>query len=200
MNRARILLAAMLLAACSDDPSGPAGVPDASLTFVRQDPTAPPLVAARDSFWAKVGDGRDVRLFYQGSTPTDSGDEFLRFEVSGEALYRRPDGSAFQPGDSILITVTVVDPLRLHFEFGPSGLRFDPEHPARLRVRYGNCDKDFDDDGDLDERDDEIESQLGLWHRSSASALWVKVGTVQFEESDEIDANIGTFSQYAVAW
>ena len=200
MNRVRILLAALLLAACSDDTSGPGGVPDATLNFVRQDPTAPPLVAARDSFWAKVGDGREVRLFYQGSTPADSGEEFLRFEVPGDALYRRPNGSAFQAGDSILITVTVVDPERLVFEFGPSGLQFHPDHPARLRIRYGNCDHDFDDDGDLDEADDDIESQLALWHRSSPSALWVQVGTVKFEEADEIDANIATFSQYAVAW
>lgn len=199
MNRGRYLLAALLLAACSDT-SGPDGVSDASLSFVRQSPTAPPLLATRDSFWAKKGDGREVRLFYQGATAADTGEEFLRFEVPGDALYRRPDGSAFQTGDSILITVTVVDPEQLVFEFSPSGLQFNPEHPARMRISYENCDHDFDDDGDLDEHDDEIESLLSLWHRSSPGALWVKVGTVKFEEADEIDANIARFSQYAVAW
>ena len=199
MNRGRYLLTALLLAACSDT-SDPGGVPNASLSFVRQDPNAPPLLSARDSFWAKRGDGREVRLFYQGATPADSGEEFLRFEVSGEGLYRRPDGSAFQPGDSILITVAVIDPQRLHFEFTPSGLQFHPDHPARLRVRYENCDRDFDDDGDIDGSDEQIETLLDLWYRSSADASWFKVGAVKFEELDEIDANIRTFSQYAVAW
>ena len=187
------IVAVVTLVACTDN-SGPGGVADARLNFVRQSGTAPPLLAARDSFWAKVDDGRELRLFYQG------GDEFLRFEVSGDGLYRKPDGSAFQAGDSILITVTVVDPSRFLFEFAPANLQFNPEHPARLRVRYAHGEKDYDDDGDVDAADNEIEMELDLWRRSAAGALWFKVGAVKFEELDEIDANIRTFSQYAVAW
>ena len=193
MKRALCYVAAVALFACTDN-AGPGGVEESRLNFVRQDTLAPPLVTTRDSFWAKVSDGRELRMFYQG------GEEFLRFEVSGDGLYRKPDGSVFQAGDSILITITVVDPTRFQFEFAPANLQFSPEHPARLRVRYVHGEKDYDGDGDEDEFDDDIETELDLWYRRVAGALWFKVGAVKFEELDEIDANIRTFSQYAVAW
>ena len=199
MKRLLCVVAAVAFGACTDN-SGPGGVDDTRLSIVRQDSLAPPLIAARDSFWAKVGDGRELRMFYQGAQPGDTGDEFLRFEISDDGLYRKPDGSAFQAGDSILITVTVVDPLRFLLEFTPANLQFNPEHPARLRIRYAHADKDFDDDGDVDAADNDIEIELDLWRRNAAGALWFKVGAVKFEELDEIDANIRTFSQYAVAW
>lgn len=197
-----LYVAAMLLAAsaaCSDG-TAPDVVPDNSLNFVRQDPSAPPLVAVTDSFWAKVGDGRELKLYYQGATAADSGEEFLRFEVPGDGLSRWPDGSLFQPGDSVLITVTVVDPLEFVFRFEPSGLEFSTQHPARMKVRYVNSDHDFDGDGDEDAVDDDIEQHLDLWHQPEPGGSWRRVGAVRFSELDELDANIGSFSQYAVAW
>src|SRR4029077_3624525 len=68
----------LVLLGCADN-SGPGGVPNADLHIVQQDSTTPPLVATQASFCAKVGEGREVRLYYQ-VTPSDS-DEFLRFEV-----------------------------------------------------------------------------------------------------------------------
>ena len=199
MRRLLWMLAAMALVACHDN-TGPGGTPNPQLHFVRQDTTAPPLVAIRDSFWAKVSDGREMALFYQGATATDSGEEFLRFEVPGDGLLRRPDGSAFQVGDSILITVTVVDPAKFLFQFEPAGLQFNPAHPARLKVRYLNGEKDFNGDGVEDSTDTGIESELDLWYRAAPGALWYKLGAVKFEDLDEIEANITSFSQYAVAW
>ena len=192
-KRRVLMLFAAALAACTET-TGPGGVDHADLNIIRQDTLAPPLVATRDSFWATVGDDREVRLFYQG------GEEFLRFEVPSDGLYRKPDGSAFQPGDSILITVTVTDPSRFLFTFEPTGLQFDPDHTARLRVRYRNCERDFNGDGVEDEADDDIEGDLDLWHRASPNDLWFRTGGVKFEELDEIDVNIFGFSQYAVAW
>jgi hypothetical protein len=194
------LLVALALAASCNDAVAPAGRTDLQLHIVVQDSLAPPLLATRDSFWAKPGVDRSVRLFYQGATPADTGEEFLRFEVSGEALFRKPNGTAFGPNDSILITVTIGDPSRLLFTFEPSGLQFNQAHPARLKVHYFHSDKDFDDDGGEDEEDDRIEGLLDLWHRSAPGALWSPAGAVQFEEEDEIEANIFSFSQHAVAW
>jgi len=193
------LLAAGMLAGCAEN-AGPGGRPDIQLNIVRQDTLAPPLLALRDSFYAKVNEGREMRLFYQGAAPGDSGAEFLRFEVPGDGLYRKPDGSAFQPGDSILVTVTVVDAARFLFDFAPAGLRFDPAHPAHMRVSYSNGDQDFNGDGVEDSTDSEIEHEIDLWYRATPGALWYSTGAVKFELSDEIDANILTFSQYAVAW
>jgi hypothetical protein len=201
MRRATVIAVALalLLLGCGDN-TGPAGVPDAQLTIVRQDTLAPPLLATQASFWAKVGDGREVRLFYQGALPSDSAQEFLRFEVPGDGLLQKPDGSAFQVGDSILITVTVVDTARFLFQFEPSGLRFNPEHPARLKVKYFNGEHDFNGDGVEDADDAAIETVLDLWRRTGPGALWFKIGAVKFEELDELDANILSFSDYSIAW
>ncbi|MGH7700662.1 MAG: hypothetical protein ACREMJ_09125 [Gemmatimonadales bacterium] len=195
-----VVAAALTLAACSDG-SGPTGRPETDLSFVRQDTLAPPLLVLRDSFYAKVGDGRELRLNYESlSDPGQPGEEFLRFEVPGDGLQRKPDGSPFRAGDSVLITVTVVDSVRFLFLFEPAGLRFNPEHPARLKVRYLNANKDFDDDGGPDPDDDDIEMLLDLWRQPVAGGLWFKLGAVKFEELDEIDANIYGFSRFAVAW
>ena len=187
------------LLACSDS-NGPGGVQNAQLHVIRQDTLAPPLVANQASFWAKVDDGREVRLDYQGATPADTGREFLRFEVPGDGLLRKPDGTAFQPGDSIFITVTVIDAARFAFQFEPSGLQFSPDHPARLKIHYRDADHDFDEDGDEDAADTAIEHVLDLWRREGVAAPWFRVESVKFEELDELDANIFSFSEYAVAW
>ena len=192
---------ALLLFGCGDNTGpGGGGRPDAELRIVRQDTLAPPLMATAVSFWAKVEDGREVRLHYQGATPADTGEEFLRFEVPGDGLLRKPDGSAFQVGDSIEITITVLDPDRFLFEFAPAGLQFSPDHPARLKIRYYQGEHDFDEDGDEDAEDAAIEQILDLWRREGPGALWFKMGAVKFEELDELDVNILSFSEYAVAW
>jgi len=192
-------LTTLTLLACGDS-TGPAGVPDSQLHIVVQDPLAPPLYAQQDTFWAHVGQGRELRMYYQGATPTQTGDEFLRFEVPGSGLLRKPDGSLFQPTDSILITITVVDPAKFLFQFEPTGLVFNPDQPARLKALYVHANHDFNGDGVVDARDTAIESVLDLWKRESPTAPWSKIGAVNFEALDELDANIFSFTSYAIAW
>ena len=199
IRRLFVAVAVAALIGCSDN-SGPGGVPSTQLHILQQDTTAPPLVATRDSFWAKVGDGRELHFNYQGANPADTGEEFLRFEVPGDALLRKPDGSAFQAGDSILITVTIDDPSKFVFRFEPAGLQFSPDHPARLKVEYFHADHDFNDDGIINAADSTIEHILDAWRREGPASDWFRVGSVKFEELDEIDANILSFSEYAIAW
>ena len=196
-----VALAVVGFVGCGPDGSGPGGTPEPDLSIIEHDPLAPRLYNPRDSFWAKRGDNREIELYYRDpQNPADYGDELLRFEVPGEGLSRRPDGSAFAPGDSILITVAVVDSSRLLFEFTPAGLQFDPDHPARLRLRYRNANHDFDGDGAPDPDDDAIEMLLDLWRQPAPGGPWFKLGGVKFEDLDEIDANILGFSRFAVAW
>ncbi len=199
LRRLLLVCSAAALLSCSDN-TGPSGVPDAQLHIVQQASTAPPLVAMRDSFWAKVGDGRELHLNYQGATPADTGEEFLRLEVPGDGLLRKPDGSAFQTGDSILITITVIDSAHFHFQFEPAGLRFSSEHPARLKMRYFDANHDFNEDGVENAADSTIEHILDVWQREGSTAAWFRVGSVKFEELDELDANILSFTEYAIAW
>lgn len=199
IRRVLVALTGAVLLACSDS-AGPTTVPDAALHIIRQAATAPALAATQASFWAKVGEGRELRLPYKGRTPTDSGEEFLRFEVPGDGLLRKPDGSAFQAGDSILITITIVDSSRFLFRFEPSGLQFNPAQPARLKVYYYEANPDFNGDGIVNAADTTIEHQLDVWGRESASGPWFQNGSVKFEELEEIDANLLSFTEYAIAW
>lgn len=198
MRRLLLICSAAALLSCSD--STAPGVPNANLHIVRQGPTAPPLVVTRDSFWAKVGDGRELHLNYQGANPADTGEEFLRFEVPGDGLLRKPDGSLFQTGDSILITITVVDTSKFLFQFEPSGLQFSPDHPAHLKVEYVHADHDYNEDGVENAADSTIAQTLEMWRREGPTTDWFRIGSVRFEALEEIDANILSFTEYAIAW
>jgi len=146
-----------------------------------------------------VGDGRELHLYYQDAVG-GIGEEFLRFEVPGDGLLRKPDGNVFQAGDSILISVSVVDPKRFVFDFQPSGLQFNPDHPARLKLEYAHSNHDYDDDGAITAADTAIQGKLDLWRNTPPDTLWYKLGAVNFESYEELDANIFHFTVHAVAW
>lgn len=205
MRRLFLGLLVLALAIACGDSSGPATPPPrptAQLHFVVQDPNAPPLLTDSASFYAKVGENREVRMYYQGLAPGDTGEEFLRFEVPNEGLYRKPDGSLFRPGDSILVIVRVPNPTKFLFEFAPSGLQFNPNKPARLKVEYGHSDHDFDNDGVEGDPDDvEIESDsIDVWHRQPPETLWFRLGALKLESADELYAEIPHFTDHAIAW
>ncbi len=191
-----------LLAACSNSngPNSQLPVPTSQLHFVAQDTGAPPLYSAADSFYAKVGDGRELRLYYKDTIGGGTGEELLRFEVPGDGLLRKPGGGAFQTGDSILISVRVLDPKKFVFDFQPNGLQFSPEHPARLKLEYRHSNHDFDEDGAISAADTAIQSRLDLWRNAPPDTLWYKLGGVNFESLEELDANIFHFTVHAVAW
>lgn len=194
------LLALAVAGACSSA-SGPVSAPPrASVNVVVQDSTYKPLLSAQGSVYAKVGAAGEVRLVYQGSTPIDSGAELLRFEVPSDGLYRKPDGTSFGPGDSVRITITVVDPKKFLFDFQPAGLQFNPNDPARLKIEYRYANHDFNGDGKIDSTDARIATLLNLWRREPPDSLWFTFGAVKFADLQEFDANVFSFSQYAVAW
>jgi hypothetical protein len=193
------LAAALLALACSDTSGPPGTVPTGQLHFVLQGATAPALVSDSASFYAKVGEDRRLELYYRGQAG-DTGEAFFQFEVHGSSLLKRPDGTSFQPGDSILITVAVGDPTKFDFTFSPSGLQFNPADPARLHIEYNYSNHDFNGDGVQDGEDTRAEGQLSIWRAESPDTLWTNVGSVKNEELDEIEAAILSFSHYAVAW
>lgn len=200
MRKTIWVLVAAFACGCSDSAGPPGPVPTSQLHFIVQDSTAPPLLTDTASFYAKAGADRRVELFYQGATPTDTGESFLEFEVRADALLKRPDGTSFQAGDSILITVAVLDPQRFIFTFGPSGLQFNPADPARLHIEYYHSDHDFNGDGHVDAKDSTSENQLNVWRREPPDTVWAQIGSVKNEETDEIEATILSFTQFAVAW
>lgn len=194
-------LPVVVLAACttSTAPAPPAVRTDAQLHIVRAD-SLPPLLDTVVQFWAKAGTDTRGFLYYQGAAPGDTGDVLLEFDVPSEALLRRPDGGAFQPGDSVLITIAIPDSTHLGFTFSPSGLVFNPNAPAHIHLEYAHANDDYNDDGVTDSTDTQIRSQLDLWRRESGDTLWTKTGAVNLEDDFEVDENVYSFTEYALAW
>lgn len=199
MRMRTIVTAAALALACSDSVGPSNQRPTGQLHFVVQSSTAPALVSDSASFYAKVGEDRRVELFYRGLS-SDTGEAFLQFEVHAVSLLKRPDGSSFQAGDSILITVSVGDPTKFDFTFSPAGLQFNPADPARLRIEYNYSDHDFNEDGVEDSNDARVETLLSIWRREPPDSVWTNIGSTKNEELDEIEAAILSFTQFAVAW
>lgn len=199
MVKVGVLLSAAALASCGESTS-PEGKQTDELRFLRLDPTAPPLVTQRDSFYAKVGEDRELRMFFRPRPLENDSTEFLRFRVDAGALSRRPDGSSFAVNDSILVTITITDLSRLILDFQPSGLRFNTQRPAQLKIRYENADHDFDEDGDEDDGDLRLEGTFNIWRRENTTQPWFPLGSIRHLEIDEVEADIFGFTNHALAY
>ncbi|HET7463213.1 MAG TPA: hypothetical protein VFJ82_18305 [Longimicrobium sp.] len=193
---AALLLCAATLAACDGSPSDPGELPEGKLAFIRAAANAPPLETAQIQVWAKAGDGRRAEIKY-AKVGEYGGDKCLEFDIPGDALLTRPDGTPFAKGDSVLITIRVVDPAAFKFEFSPSGLRFNADHPAELRISYKWADPDLNGDGRVDDRDRSFSFEI--WKQENDGGEWFKVGTSRDRDLQELRADITGFTKYAMA-
>jgi hypothetical protein len=189
------------LGACSDSTNpGDTNKPPAQLTVVRLASSSAPLFNSPDSFYAVKGEDRELRIDFQDPATGGAGEEFLRLRVRPGSLLSRPDGTPFAAGDSVLITVRVVDPTQILFEMEPSGLTFDPAEPAELKIHYDHANHDFNDDGTIDVFDARLKSQLAIWKQELPTDPFVRLGSVNVEESEEINADVLGFTRYAIAY
>lgn len=193
---AALLLCSAALASCEGSPSGPEQLPESRLAFIRAAADAPPLETQQIQVWAKAGESRRVEIRYV-KVGEYGGDKCLEFDIPGDALLTRPDGTPLARGDSVLITVRVVDPDAFDFEFSPSGLRFNPDHPAELRISYKWADPDLNGDGRVDDRDRGFSFEI--WKQETEGAQWFKVGTSRDRDLQELRADITGFTKYAMA-
>jgi hypothetical protein len=193
-------LAALL--ACSDssgtnDDDG--SKPPAELNIVEVSPDAPPLYNAEASFYAVKGRDAEARIYFQDDQG-GPGEEYLRLRVNAPSLQARPDGSPIAEGDSVLITIQVVDPAKMLFEMEPGGLTFSADEPAELRIRYEEARGDLNDDGSVDSEDDDIESTMAIWRQETPGDPFVRVGTAVVKDLEEAEAELTGFSRYALAY
>lgn len=202
----RLMILPLALALACSDSGGPdddenGTRPPADLTILRLRGDSPPLFNPETSFWAVRGEGREGRIFFEDDESVGQpGEEYLELEVDAEALLAYPDGTPFAEADSVLITVRVVDPARLLFEFEPAGLTFSPERPAELKIHYSHADDDLDEDGDVDLDDEALELTIAIWRQEEPGDPFVRLGSLLFEDLEEIDAELEGFSRYALAY
>lgn len=194
------ILVLAAVAACDDstEPDGPVIVPTGQLVFAELEPGV--TIPTRDtSFVVTAGEEFELELRTDPEPGDDDGQEFLEFDIDGETLFRRPNGTLFQPGDTITIRVVVPGDAYV-FYFEPSGLRFNPNRPAELKISYGDADDDFDDDGDVDDDDSAFESNLTIWRQQVLGGDWERLGaTLHSVESDEIEFDVEHFTGFALA-
>ena len=196
-----VALVAAPLAGCGSDSTGPSGEkPTGDLHFLRPAPDAPPLANPQLTFTATRGVRTEQVIYYRPRAGESDSSEFLRFRVDDGSLDRRPDGTPIANGESVLITITVVDAARLIVDFQPSGLRFAADRPARLHIHFAEADHDFNDDGVVNGTDAELERELSIWRQERDGDPWTKEPSLVETELDEVEADILGFTHYAVAY
>lgn len=202
----RLMILPLALTLACNDSGGPDDddddvKPPSELTILRLSESSPPLFNPVASFWAVRGENRDVEIsFVDDENPSQPGEEYLELEVDAEALLAYPDGTFFVEGDSVLITVRVVDPDRLLFEFEPAGLTFSPNRPAELKIHYDHADDDLDEDGDVDGDDEDLELTIAIWRQENPGDPFERLGSLLIDDLEEIDAELEGFSRYALAY
>ena len=189
--------------ACSDSTSSGGGTrPPGQLTFLTLAASAPRLCETSISFWAFRGQGVDTALQFPeaGSDCQGSREDFLRLKLDQASLAAYPDGTPFQFGDSVFITMSWVGNDSILFHLEPTGLLFDPTRPAELKIDYGEAGSDLNGDGSTDSEDDAIEHRLDIWRQPTLADDYAKVGVAKFEDTNEIEAKLNGFSRYAIAY
>ena len=206
MSLRRLLALPLALTLACSDSGGPGDdddsvKPPSELTVLRLGESSPPLFDPVVSFWAVRGEDREVEIsFVDDEDPNQPGEEYLELEVDADALQARPDGTPIAEGDSVLITVRVVDPARLLFEFQPAGLTFNPARPAELKIHYNHADDDLDEDGDVDLEDESLELTIAIWRQENDGDPFERLGSLLIDDLEEIDAELEGFSRYALAY
>jgi hypothetical protein len=198
-----VAIALALAIGCSSDTNSPnspgAERPPEALNVSRLAATSPPLEESTVSFWAIKGVSTEQKLYFLDAQG-QRGEEYLALKLENESLSLRPDGSPIAEGDSVLITITVEDPALLLFELQPTGLKFSAMAPAELKIHYAQADDDLNEDGDVDAEDSQLETILGIWRQELPGQPFVRLGSVNVEEAQELEAKLLGFSRYAIAY
>jgi hypothetical protein len=198
----RILLlgaGAAAAASCSDTSSPDDSRPPTELSVIHVAPTSTPLFNSTVSFYAKRGENREGSISFQDAGGGE-GEEYVRLRIDANSLLATPDGLPITPGDSVLITLTVVDPTEMLFDLQPTGLKFSPVEPARLKIHYDHANGDLNDDGVSNGQDDSLEHTLAIWRQENPGDPFVRLLSVLTVETDEAEAELTGFSRYALAY
>lgn len=168
--------------------------------FLLADSSAPRIANPVVTLWAKKGEDRRVRMYYHAAPGAVDSTTLLEFRVGDASLVAYPDGHPFAAGDSVLITISLVDAQRLIVDCEPSGLRFSAKKPATLKMSFLHTDADVNGDGAVTGADLAIESTLRIWRRESPNAPWVAQPSHVELGLHEVKSDVYGFSGYVIAY
>ncbi len=158
------------------------------------------LAQGSASFWAVRGQLRSGAIWYRARPGSRDSTPAVRLSIPPGALQRRPDGTPIAIGDSLLVTITVIDTARLGVALAPAGLRFASGAPATLALSYAGADDDVNGDGDVDDDDERLTSRLLIWRRDGAGAPWTVIASTVNAAAREVRAALSGFSHYIIAY
>lgn len=208
-----VLALAAGLVSCQADPvpdaleglgatSHPGAVVSDVPQLLRHAPDAPPLQWSTVTFVAESGTPCVVEIPYASDSDGEGGDVFIRFELGAESLLADPDGTPFESGDAVTISITVdPDPAsgprgHLCATFSPPGLQFDPLQPARLTLAYVHADPDVDGDGEA-----ELDATgISMWRQGAPGTAWERLIDAAQTGDQAVEAELDSFSRYALAF
>jgi hypothetical protein len=186
------------IAGCSDDATQPR-LSDPPLVL-RVAAGAPELVNPVVTFWAYYDRDSQAQIVYRAPASATDSVTLVDFTVPAQSLSTLPDGSTISSGDSVLITMSILNPLILDVSFEPSGLQFSSSKPARLRLGFGNADMDLNGDGSVDGDDAALEAQLHIWQQEDILSPWTELSSTVDADAKVVSADIPGFTHYAVAY
>jgi hypothetical protein len=217
MIHARRLLATLLattvtamLTACTADTTSPrvhaasSATRDVSgggddTTLLTAAANAPAIANPAITFTAIRGRDTLVRMYYHATRPgAHDSTVFAVFRVPAKALSNRPDGTRIADGESVTITMTLVDAVHGVIDFQPSGLRFSTKNPAVLRITYADDDLDLNHDGVVDSADTALERTFYIGGRETPDSPWFRVASTLLQEAGEVEGSIYGFTGYAI--
>jgi hypothetical protein len=193
--------------ACSD----PVGVPNDSPTpqpdfialssphFLRPASSAPSLAKKQVSFYAVRGKSRQVSIMYHARPGSADSTRFALFTVPAQSLVRRPDGTPIAPGDSLRITMQIMDTVKLIVRFRPDGLKFASGYPATLKLSYAETDPDINRDGVVNAVDAGLEALLKMWRQETGQPFG-PIQSLLDESQKTVSAAISGFTNYAISY
>jgi hypothetical protein len=210
MRRVPLLLLALLVGAgaCHNEPTAPRPASqltrDVSATstphFLRAAADAPSIANPVIKFYAKKGRRHNIFMMYHARPGRNDSTDLIRFRVRERSLLARPDGTPIRAGDSVLITLRLVDPVRLIVDFQPAGLRFNPNDPADLRIRWHETNPDVNRDGVVNQQDATLRQRLKIWRRKSSTTPWTRLPSTVDVADEECETDLTSFTRYAVAY
>jgi hypothetical protein len=192
-------LFALVVLGCSGDSTALETRDPARLTVVALAPDHPDYFNTEAQVWARPGSESEVSLYLKDPSG-ERGDRYVRLVIHGASLRAFPDGHPFAQGDSVLITIRVPDVSTAMILLLPSGLQFNPGQPAELSMEYTYCEKDLDHDGIVSRADTVIRRGMAIWRQEMLTSPFIKLGTVNTESIQELNARLLGFSRFAIAY
>ena len=179
---------------------GGGGSGSGSLHFLQSQPATPTFTQNPVTFWAVQGQDRRAEITYSMGRSGNQTIQLAMLRIRPRTQMTRPNGTLLAPGDSILITMTVVDLQKLIVQFEPSGLRFGGRDPATLTMSYRFTDHDLNHDGVVDAADAAIVATFSIFKQESNTLPWNIVRSTLTADAEQISANIPGFTNYVIAY